>query len=139
MSIQATHSKTEIYQSSLKVKDNIIKMLNSNGYDFNCHHNDLYLLKSKQIVRRLKGYIALTTNKHPEGEWNEKLNKQLKEYYTLDDNTFLKVKKLVQLFSNNEFDCDLNKLKLNKAGHWGGYWGEEFTYILKIVNKQTNI
>jgi hypothetical protein len=134
MLTQAKQSKAEIFQTTLKVRDKIIKVLKDNGYNFKCNYNDLYFLKSGQIVRRLKGMISLTTSKYPEGEWTEESNKRLREYYTIDNNTFLKVKELIQSFSTDEFDCDFNKLRLNTTDHCG-HWGEEFTYILKIANK----
>lgn len=136
MSTQAKQSKAEIYQTTLKIKDKIIKVLKDNGFNFKYDYNDLYFLKSGQIVRRLKGRIALTTSKCPEGDvWTEELDKQLRNYYTLNTNNFLKVKELIQSFSTDEFDCDFNNLRLYTADHCGGYWGDEFTYILKIVNK----
>ena len=135
MSTQAKQSKAEIYQTTLKVRDKIIKVLKDNGYNFHYHFNDLYFLKSGQIVRRLKGYIAPTTSKYPESDvWNKSYQQRLKEYHTLNTNAFIKVKELIQSFSTDEFDCDFNKLRLNKADHCGN-WGEGFTYILKIVNK----
>ena len=138
MSLYALHSNPEINQASTEFKNDVIKTLSDNGYAFCYQFNDLYFLKSGQTVRRLKGVIhsIINVNNHPDrtGKTGDEYYEELKKYYTLDTNSFLRVKQLIQSLSNDKFDCDFNKLKLNKTDHYG-YWNEEYTYILKIVNK----
>ena len=133
MSVYATHSNPVINQASTEFKNEVIQKLKDSGYIFRYEYNDLYFLKSGQTVRRLKGYIHSVINTYPD-ETDKEFEKKVTEYYTLDINSFLRVKQLIQSLSNDKFDCDFNKLKLNKADHYG-YWNEAFTYILKITNK----
>jgi len=106
------YSIPSINKASLKVRDNIMKVLKDKNYSFYTHYNDLYFLKSGKTVRRLKcKFIA-----------------------PLSEAMFLDVKQLIESCSTVKFKCEFNRI--NKYPLYAGYTPEPDpqTFIIKIKN-----
>ena len=101
------YSIPAINKASLKVRDNIMKVLKDNNYSFYTYFNDLYFLKSGKTVRRLKG--GFNTN--------------------LSEAVFIDLKQLIESCSTDKFKCELNRI--------GKYfcYADPTTFIIKIENK----
>ena len=101
------YSIPSVNKASLKVRDNIMKVLSDKNYTFGIGYNDLYILKSGKTVRRLKG--GFTTE--------------------LSEAMFIDMKQLVESCSTNEFKCELNCV-----GKYFNYIDPSI-FIIKIENK----
>ena len=107
------YSIPSINKASLKVRDNIMKVLKDKNYSFNTHYNDLYFLKSGKTVRRLKGRFTAP----------------------LSEAMFWDVRQLVESCSTAKFKCEFNRIGMYPT-YAGGYdvLPDPQTFIIKIEN-----